>query len=58
VELYLTEPLVEQIKVFRMLKINIDLLKKYEDLKLKFDKKPLKEYQKAKFEFFNDIPRH
>lgn len=54
-EVYLTEPPEEQIKVFEILKYNKQLLKEYENLKLKFQSKKLKDYTKAKYEFFNMI---
>ena len=55
VEVYLTEPPERQIRVFEILKSNKKLLKEYEDLKLSFDGKSYKDYQKAKYEFYNNI---
>ncbi len=59
IELYLTDPSSEsmqrQIKVFNILKTNRDLLKEYENIKLRFDNKSFKDYQKAKYEFYNKI---
>ncbi len=55
VELYLTEPPERQIKVFQILKSDKKLLKKYENLKLKFDGKSFRDYQKAKYEFYDKI---
>jgi len=57
VELYLTEPPKRQIKVFQILKSDEKLLKEYEDLKLKFDGKSFRDYQKVKYEFYNRILR-
>lgn len=55
IEIYLTEPPERQIKVYEILKSNQKLLKEYEDLKLSFDGKSYKDYQKAKYEFYNRI---
>jgi len=55
VEVYLTEPPERQIRVFEILKSNKKLLKEYEDLKVSFDRKSYKDYQKAKYEFYNRI---
>lgn len=55
VELYLTEPPEKQIKVFEILKSNKKLLKRYENLKLKFNGKSFRDYQRAKYEFYNQI---
>jgi len=55
VELYLTEPPERQIQVFEILKSNKNLLKEYEELKLKFNGKGLRDYQRAKYEFYNRI---
>lgn len=55
VELYLTEPPERQIKVFEILKSNKELLKEYEELKLKFNGKSLRDYQRAKYEFYSRI---
>jgi len=57
VELYLTKPPKKQIKVFEILKSNRKLLKEYESLKLKFDCKSFRDYQKAKYEFYHKILR-
>lgn len=55
VELYLTEPPERQTKVFEILKSDKKLLKEYEELKLKFNGKSFRDYQKAKYEFYNRI---
>jgi len=55
VELYLTEPPERQIKVHKILKSNKKLLKEYEDLKLKYNGKSFRDYQKAKYEFYHTI---
>lgn len=55
IEIYLTEPPERQIKVFEILKSNRKLLREYETLKLKFDGKSFRDYQKAKYEFYNRI---
>jgi len=55
IEIYLTEPPERQIKVYEILKSNQILLKEYEDLKLSFNGKSYKDYQKAKYEFYNRI---
>lgn len=59
VELTLTnpnsEPIKRQIRVFEILKRNKKLLKKYENLKEKFNGKSYKAYQKAKYEFYHQI---
>lgn len=55
VELYLTEPPERQIKVFEILKSDKELLKEYENLKLGFDRKSFRDYQRAKYEFYNEI---
>ena len=55
IEIYLTEPPERQIKVYEILKSNKKLLKEYEGLKLSFDGKSYKDYQKAKYEFYNKI---
>lgn len=57
VELYLTELPERQIKVFEILKSDKKLLKEYEKLKLFFDGKSFRDYQKAKYEFYNKILR-
>jgi len=55
IEVYLTEPPERQIQVYEILKSNQKLLKEYEDLKLSFDGRSYKDYQKAKYEFYNRI---
>ncbi len=55
IEIYLTEPPQRQINVYNILKSNPILLKKYENLKMKFKGKLYKDYQKAKYEFYNKI---
>lgn len=55
VEIYLTELPGRQIKVYEILKSNKKLLKEYEDLKLIYDGKSYKDYQKAKYGFYNRI---
>lgn len=55
VELYLTEPPKRQIEVFKILKSNKKLLKEYENLKLNFNGKNFRDYQRAKYEFYNRI---
>lgn len=59
VEFYLTEKnsktMQKQIKIFEILKDNIDLLKEYEDLKSSMNGKSFKEYQKKKYEFYHKI---
>lgn len=55
VELYLTEQPERQIKVYEILKSNKELLKEYEDLKFKFNGKSFRDYQRAKYEFYNRI---
>ena len=55
IEIYLTEPPERQIQVYEVLKSNKKLLKEYEDLKSSFDGKSYKDYQKAKYKFYNKI---
>jgi len=55
VELYLTELPERQIKVYEILKSNKELLKEYEELKLKFNDKSFRDYQRAKYEFYSRI---
>ncbi len=55
IEIYLTEPPERQIKVFEILRDNHYLLKEYEELKFRFDGKSYKDYQTAKYHFFNKI---
>ena len=51
----MTKPPERQIKVFEILKSDEKLLKEYEELKLSFDGKSYKDYQRAKYEFYNKI---
>ncbi|HRV76325.1 MAG: GrpB family protein [Candidatus Nomurabacteria bacterium] len=59
VELYLTDPstpsMAEQIRVFELLKNNSELKDEYEKLKSDANGKPFREYQAAKYEFYNKI---
>lgn len=59
IQVYLTDPtslsMQRQIKVFEILKNNSKLLEEYESLKLKFNGKKFRDYQKAKYEFYNRI---
>jgi len=55
IEIYLTEPPERQVKVYEILKSNKKSLKEYEELKSSFDGKSYKDYQKAKYEFYNRI---
>jgi len=55
IEVYLTESPERQIKVYEILRSNQKLLEEYEDLKLSFDGKSYKDYQKAKYEFYSRI---
>lgn len=55
IEIYLTEPPQRQIDVYNILKSNEELRQKYEDLKVSFNGKSYKDYQKAKYEFYNEI---
>lgn len=55
IEIYLTEPPETQIRVYEILRSNKELLKEYEKLKMKFNGKSYKEYQRAKYEFYNSI---
>jgi GrpB-like predicted nucleotidyltransferase (UPF0157 family) len=59
VSVYLADPntptLKKQIDVFNKLKNNPELLKEYEKLKLDMDGKTYKEYQTAKYQFYNKI---
>ncbi len=47
--------LKEQVRVFELLKNNPKLLKEYELLKFSIDGKTYKEYQQAKYEFYNKL---
>ena len=59
VELYLADPdsksTKEQLKVIEILKENRELLDEYENLKSSFDGKSYRDYQKAKYKFYNRI---
>ena len=58
-EIYMIDPnspaLQEQIKVFELLKNNIELRKEYEKIKNESNGIPYREYQKKKYEFYNKI---
>lgn len=57
VQLYLTNPntesMQEQIQLFNRLKNDSALLEEYENLKLSMDKQSFQEYQRKKYEFYN-----
>jgi len=59
VELYLTDPstpsMLEQIKVFEILKNDAVLLKEYEKIKLEANGVSFREYMRRKYKFFNRI---
>ena len=59
IELYLTDPkspaMKRQLKVFEILKNDRELLNEYEELKQGFDGKSYRDYQKAKYIFYNKI---
>jgi len=59
VEFYLTDPHSEtmqrQIKVFELLQNNTSLRNTYEHIKKQYNGKLLKDYQRAKYEFYNAI---
>ena len=55
IEIYLTEPPDRQIKVYEILKSNKELLKEYEGLKWRFNGKSYRDYQEAKYKFYNKI---
>lgn len=59
VGIYLTDPktssVQEQIDIFNLLKNNPALLKEYEQIKLSAAHKSYKEYQIAKYEFYNRV---
>lgn len=61
IELYLTDPssqsMQRQIKVFDILKSDINVLNEYEEMKINFNGKSFRDYQKAKYEFYNKILR-
>ena len=62
VELYLTDPssdaMQEQIKTFELLRDNEQLRSEYEALKEKMNGRPFRQYQVAKYEFYNRLLRH
>jgi hypothetical protein len=59
VELYLTDPstasMAEQIRVYEVLNNNESLKLEYANLKSETDGKPFRDYQRAKYEFYNRI---
>lgn len=59
IQVYLADPTSSsrqrQIKVFEILKNNPKPLREYESFKLKFNGKKFRDYQKAKYEFYNRI---
>lgn len=59
VDVHMTDPnnpfLAEHIQLFELLKNNRRLLKEYEELKQKCDGFSYKEYQRAKYEFYNKV---
>lgn len=55
IQIYLTELPKRHIKIFEILKSNKSYLQEYEALKLKFNNKSYRDYQEAKFLFFNKI---
>lgn len=55
IAIYLTKPPERQIRVYEILKSNKNLLKEYETLKQRFNNKKYKDYQRAKYEFYNKI---
>lgn len=59
IELYISDPTTEsmqrQLKIFNILSNNSNLRQEYENLKLKFNRKKYKDYQRAKYEFYNEI---
>jgi len=55
VEFYLTEPPKEHIKIFEILKSNLNLLKEYKNLKASMNGKSFREYQEKKYEFYHRI---
>ncbi|KKQ75384.1 MAG: hypothetical protein US96_C0012G0013 [Candidatus Woesebacteria bacterium GW2011_GWB1_38_5b] len=58
VEFYLTKPPQRQIDIFNVLKNDQKILKEYEDLKLSFNGKRMRDYQKAKYEFYSKIMKN
>lgn len=55
VAVYLTKPPKRHIQVFQILKSDKKLLKEYENLKIAFDGKSFRDYQKTKYKFYNKI---
>lgn len=59
IDLWLSDPASEssqeQWQIFEILSTNPALCKEYEQLKLQFDGKSYKEYQRAKYEFYNRL---
>lgn len=59
IEFYMADPnspsMRKQIRVFNVLKTSPRLLKEYEKLKLSFDGKYFRDYQRAKYEFYNKV---
>lgn len=59
VELYISNPnhdeMKRQVKIFEILKSNSDLRNRYEKLKLGFNGKPFRDYQRAKYQFYNEV---
>ncbi len=59
VELYLTDPstpsMAEQIRIYELLKNNENLKLEYENLKTDADGKSFRDYQRAKYEFYNKV---
>jgi GrpB-like predicted nucleotidyltransferase (UPF0157 family) len=59
VSVYLSNPeeqkFQEQLDIFDLLKSNQNILKEYENLKLSMNGKTYKEYQTAKYEFYNRV---
>lgn len=59
VTIYLDDPAkestLEQIKVFEILSNHHDLLKEYEDIKKEAAKLGMREYQRQKYEFYNNV---
>lgn len=59
ISFYIADPASQNTKVqmdfFRLMLENPDLAKEYENIKLKMNGKTYKEYQSAKYEFFNRV---
>jgi len=59
VTVYLTDKhskgIRDQIKIYDILKNNTDLLAEYENIKSKYNNLPYRDYQKAKYEFYNKL---